>query len=205
MPTFPPPCLRWCAIFFGSLLWLAAPVAAADMLGLSHGRLATPAANAARSFEAGGQLSADDYYFGLRGNYRLGERATGFADLGTVTTDYDTSNVAFGIGSYFYWGPANPNLDLSLKGALHHLAGDNSTTILSVDFLFSSADTTELRTQRFQWYGSLGLHRSFNRKSSIVLAASAGLVRPTETGQYFVGINLIEEVFFSAGYRFDLR
>lgn len=182
---------------------LFATQGAAEQPGLSHGRLATPAAMSVSSAEFGLRRSDEFSYLGLRYNTRSGDRSSYFFDLGSTRFDRQSSAETVGAGAYYYWGPVASWLDLSANVAIHHIAGATDTTFLGVGALFSSPDTRTLY-RRWQWYANIGLSRPLNRSESPDLGVSLGVVTPTANGQLYAGFDTQDEAL-ALGYRFRLR
>ncbi len=204
MPSTNLTTLKRVALTAATSLLLVFQSAHAEQPGLSHGRLATPAAAAPKSVELGTRFSSDFTYLGLRLNGRFGTRGSAFLDLGSTRFDGQSPAKTAGAGVYYYWGPVNDQFDVALKGALHHIAGSADTTILGFDVLLSSPDTSRLETHRWQWFAALGLLRPLERSESPDGAATFGLINSTGRGQFHASIDVVDEAI-TLGYRFNLQ
>ncbi len=179
-------------------------VARAEQPGLSHGRMATPAAMSPSSVEFGTRYASDFSYLGVRFNTRLRLRTSAFFDLGATRFDGQSPAKTAGGGLYYYWGPVNNQVDVALKAAVHHVAGNTDATVIGVDALLSSPDTSRLETHNWQWFAAVGLLRPIDQGESLEFASSFGIINSTGRGQLHLGIDVVDEAI-AIGYRHNLQ
>lgn len=197
-------------------MWVMAgsvSVAHADFLGLLPGRSADPGSLPPLSVDFGIVTEGDLQNIGVRGNYRLNDRLTLFANVGLAEFGA-ADGTSFGGGGYYYLPDQRlvPSLDMALKGYVQ---------IGSLDFVDTFSLQAELHVSGVEplsanglsWYahGGLGFFEAevdtaFGSASddSIELILGGGVTLPAGPGSVFAGVELVDEFFFGVGYRLGL-
>jgi len=181
----------------------------AEFFGLINGRTADVANAPERSIEAGavfGEFFEADYtHFGLRYNHKTSPELMVFANLG-MSEAGNEDGLAFGIGAFYQLQGVLTNQDLAIKGVFNRADGDNDDLNgISLEALISGREGIGARGD-MGWYGNVGLHRfSADGGSETEIGFGGGFIIPTDTGEFYAGIDLIEDITFGAGFRYYLQ
>lgn len=192
--------------FAGLLVTLPAH---AEFFGLMNGRTADIANAPERSVEAGavfGEFFDADYtHFGIRYNHKTSPELMVFGNLGLSEVGND-DGVAFGIGVFYQMQGILTNQDLALKAVLNRAnIDDDDLTGFSFEALMSGREGIGANGN-MGWYGNLGLHRfSDDDDSETEIGFGGGVIIPATSGEFYAGIDLIEDIIFGAGFRYYLQ
>lgn len=216
-------------VFLALLGFMSAPLQA-DFFGLANGRTANLDNMANMSVEGGVNLKSDFNTFGARFNYKLSPDIVLFGDLGQSEFGA-ASGLTFGFGGFYQLRNVSllENTDLALKGSYHtgelevdgcgdignDLVGipgidlgffdeicDISASEIAFEVLISG---DQLSTTNFAWYANAGLHIIDAGASSTEIGLGGGIVGDLGFGDFYVGLDLIEELFIVGGIRYNLN
>lgn len=199
--------------------------AQAGVSGLLNGRAVAPDSLPDKSVEAGiviGEYDdADIQYFGARLNFRLSPELMVFGDLGQTELDFgddiETDGLAFGIGGYYVVDGVFAETDFALRGSFHKtsqelknnsdLEGD--LDVISLEAVFSGREGMGA-SGNIGWYGNVGIHRiktggDFDNDSETEIGFGGGLILPAASGQFYVGVDHVEDLTFGGGFRYFLQ
>lgn len=196
---------------------MAAPLQA-DFFGLANGRSANMDNMANMSAEVGVNLKSDFNTFGGRFNYKLNPDIVLFGDLGQ-SNFFGASGFSFGFGAFYQLRNVTllENTDLALKGAYHGgtLTIDGCDDSFFGGFLadvcdYSASEITaevlisgdQLATTDFGWYANAGIH-VLDAGSEIGLGG--GIVGDVSVGQWYAGVDLIDQFFIVGGFRYNIQ
>jgi len=203
------------SLFVAALsLATAAPVHA-EFYGLLNGRLVGRDSLPDRSFEAGAQFGeyddTDTQYFGARFNYRASPDLMIYGDIGQteVELNVDIDGIGFGIGGYYIVDGVFSGSDFAVKASYHtvSLEGDNTRefdfTALVVEAVLSGREGLGASGD-IGWYANVGMHRlDFDDigDDETEIGFGGGIVLPRQTGEFYLGIDMIDDLNFGGGYR----
>ena len=195
-------------LFSGMLLLavssLASMTASAEIGGLLNGRSADLNKLPDTSVELGinfGEIYNGDYqYFGVRYNYRINPDFMAYADLGSMEVE-EVDEFGFGFGAFYMMHDVIATADTAVKFSFHNVGGDLDINILAIEALVSGRNGLGSNPD-LQWYANIGINRlSGDRDSDTELLLGFGLAHPTQSGEVFGGIDLIDDMQFGIGYR----
>lgn len=201
--------MRKIALLLSFIGLMATMPAHAEFFGLMNGRTADITNAPERSLEAGvvfGEFFEADYtHFGLRYNHKTSPELMVFGNLGLSEVGND-DGLAFGIGVFYQLQGILTNQDLALKAVINRANGDDDDlTGISFEALISGREGIGANGN-MGWYGNLGLHRfSADDDSETELGFGGGIIIPAESGEFFAGLDLIEDITFGAGFRYYLQ
>lgn len=127
-----------------------------------------------------------------------------FGDIGQ-TEIADLDGIAFGAGLLYQIDGLFANSDSSIKVAYH--TGEVEDDFFEADvnnitlqFLVSG---NQLGQTNFGWYGNIGAHiYEAGAADDTELGFGGGIFAPTSFGEFYLGINHIDEISFGGGARF---
>ncbi len=180
----------------------------AEFFGLVNGRSADVTNAPDRSIEAGvgfGDFFDADYtHFGIRYNYKYSPKLMVIGNLGLSEAGND-DGVSFGVGAFYQLDGVLTNQDLAVKGVINRANGDSSVTGISLEALISGKQGVGANGD-IGWYGNVGFHRfSSGSASETEIGFGGGVTFPAASGEFFAGIDLIEDITFGAGFRYYLQ
>lgn len=196
----------------GILLLAVGTAANAEVGGLLNGRSADLNKLPDSSVELGfntGELGGLDYqYIGVRYNHRVNPQLMAFADVGTMEVSFPISIVGFsdevsadefgfGIGAFYMLDGILDTADTAVKGSFHTFGGDIDWNVISIEAIVSGRNGLGSNSD-LQWYANFGINRI---DSETELLLGAGLVLPTQSGEIYGGLDLIDDMQFGIGYR----
>jgi len=207
----------------GVVLVFGAQTAMADAFGLANGRSANMDNMAGLSAEVGYTIG-DISTLGLRVNFKVTPDLMVFGDLGQTELGdgpFDLDGQSFGIGAFYQLRTVSlmENTDMAVKVSYHTLsieeagcetfqgfgtvcdvdAGD--ITELAIDGIISG---DQLSNTNFGWYGSLGMHMfDGDGGDENELAIGGGVVGDLGFGQWYGGLELIDELLIRLGVRYN--
>ena len=197
---------------------LATP-AQAEYYALMSGRSADLSRLPDTSVEAGavfGDLYESDYqYFGARVNFRASPELMIYGDVGQVDIEFnvDVDGTAFGAGGIYAIEGFFEGADFALKAGYHRASveGDNTNEVdlsgINVEALFSGREGLGA-SGNVNWYANIGMHRlDFDDviDKETELGFGGGVVIPSASGELYVGLDIIDEMIFGAGFRYFLQ
>ncbi len=181
----------------------------AELFGLANGRSADITNAPGQSIEAGvafGDFFDADYtHFGIRYNYKTRPQLMLFGNLGLSEVGSE-DGLSFGIGAFYQLQGILTNQDLALKGVVNRADGDSDdVTGISFEALISGRQGFGANGD-IGWYGNVGLHRfSGGGDSETEIGIGGGITYPASNGEFFAGLDLIEDLIFGAGFRYFLQ
>lgn len=200
-----------------SLLALAvAAPAQAEFLGLMNGRSVARDALPDVSVEGGivlGEIDDEvDYqYIGARINYRASPDLIVYGDVGQTELESggdDADGISFGVGAFYVVDGVFSGSDFAIKGSYHTGEVENDfddefdVDILVVEAVLSGREGLGA-SGNIGWYANLGLHRiDFDDDDENELGFGGGIVVPTQSGEFYLGIDIIDEMIFGGGFRY---
>ena len=210
--------------FVAAIALLSAP-AAAENFGLLNGRSANLTELPDTSVEVGfvtGDIAIDDIeddyrHIGGRLNYRLAPDMMLLADIGQADIDGD-DGIVYGLGVFYQTQGIFPTTDFTLKVSYHlgeididRSREDADVSGLTFEGLFSGKEP--IGESALRWYANVGVHRleaeadGFVDQSGTEIGFGGGVFADTGTGagQFYGGIDLIDEMSFGVGYRHFLN
>lgn len=182
---------------------MAAPLHA-DFFGLANGRTANFDNLADMSVEVGVNLESDLKTFGTRFNYKYSPNIVFFADLGR-TEFFDDSSLSYGFGGFYQLRNVTllENTDLALKGSFH--ATEISDVDLSEFTIEALISGDQLATTNLAWYGNVGLHFIDAGDNETELGFGGGVVGDAGVGEWYAGLDFIDELFVVGGFRYNIQ
>lgn len=192
--------------------------AQAEWWGAPSARSANPANNPDLSVEGVFSTSGDYDFFGARVNYQLNESVTLYGDVGRG--EFGDDGTGFGAGLFYFLPQLSEsaeflnNVDVAAQGSYHMLSGDLDVSAISATLLFSGREA--ISSNGMMWYANAGFTRlevdfpSFagfggGSDDSFELHLGGGVYQPMGPGQVYGGVDLIDELIFSVGYRYPFN
>jgi hypothetical protein len=204
-------------IIWTAVLGLLAAPLQADVFGLANGRSANMDNMADMSIEAGTTLESDLTTYGLRFNYKLSPDMMVFGDLG-LSEFGSADGMSFGAGVYYQLRGTSllENTDTAVKLSYHsanlEIDGCTSNAFFDCDFSASSLaiegliSGDQLAETQFGWYGNVGIHMiDVGSADDTEFGFGFGITGDTSFGQFYAGIDMIDELFLVGGVRYHLQ
>ncbi len=205
-------------VFLAMLGFIAQP-AVADWIGLQPGRSANLDNAANMSVDAGINLNGDLRFLGARFNFKASPDLLAFGDIGTYDRgdSFDGDGLALGGGIIYQLRNVQllENTDTAVR-AVYHTASIDCGGSCEFDvsefgaMLIVSGD--QLSTTDFGWYANAGFHNVsldiggfFGNISSTEIAIGGGITGNLAFGEWFAGVELIDELLFGVGIRYNLN
>ncbi len=202
-----------------ALFGMAAQPVMADIYGLANGRSANMDNMASMSVEGGINLEGDITTYALRFNFKASPDLMVFADVGQVKFsrfNSSASGTGFGAGAFYQLRNVQllENTDFAVKGSYHTATVseggfDLDLGEIAIEGLISG---DQLGSTNLGWYGNLGMHilsADFGGfggdDDSNELAFGGGVVGSLAFGDWYAGIDFIDEMFLVAGIRYNLQ
>lgn len=190
-----------------ALLALASTTAQAEYLGLSSGRTADMSRMPDLTVEAGiltGNIELADYLGATaRVNYRVDPGLFVYGDLGSVEIGSE-EGFALGAGVFYTLEGLLEDFDTAVKASYH--SGDFDVfdlDVFSFEMLISGFDS--FIDSGMHWYANAGLHWIDGGDSELELGIGGGLIYPLQTGEVYLGLDLVDELTAGVGYRHYLK
>jgi len=194
--------------------FMAAPLHA-DFFGPANGRTANMDNMSDMSVEVGINLKSNFNTFGGRFNYKISPDVVVFADVGQSNW-FGSSSLTYGLGAYYQLRNVTllENTDFAVKGSYHGGSFDVcdaffdfggcsvSASELAIEGLISG---DQLATTDFAWYANLGLHIIDVGVSDTNFGLGGGIVGDAGPGQWYAGIDIIDQFFLVGGYRYNIQ
>ena len=209
------------------VLLLCPAVVQAELLGLMNGRSVDPARLPDTSVEAGvvtGEtLEERDYqYFGARFNYRASPELMLYGDVGQVEVDFgvDFDGTSFGVGGYYVLDGVFQGSDFAVKASYHRASTEASEASNDIDLDVIVVEAVLSGREGFGaegnlgWYANIGMHRigadantgdSDSDDTETELGFGGGIVIPNASGEFYLGVDIIDEMNFGGGFRYFLQ
>lgn len=190
----------------------------AEYLGFPTGRSAKISALPSSSIEAGfvtGDVGFASYQsFGARFNLRTSSTFMVYVDLSQAEVG-DADGLAFGAGFFYQIPGITKNSDFAAKVSYHTATLKESdpgfgrddeydANVLSIEGVFSGQEIGE---SDLRWYTNFGVHKfDFDTGyDESELGFGAGVFTDTSFGEFYAGIDLIDELTFGLGVRYHLQ
>jgi len=183
----------------------------AEYFGLPAGRSAKISDQTDKSAEVGfvtGEIGLNSYQgIGARFNIKMSPNLVVYGDLQQIDIE-ETDGQIFGFGFIMGLEGVTQSADLALKASYHtgSTESDGGTeydgNTISIEALFSG---DKLGTSDLSWYANIGLHKfdtDYYDESEI--GFGGGVFMPTSFGQFYFGADLIDELIFGLGVRYNL-
>ena len=202
---------------------LVAP-AQAEFFGMRNGRSADldrlPKTSVEAGFVTGDFIDEREYlYFGARVNYRATPELMLYVDIGQTEIEFgttDTDGIGFGIGGFYTVEGVFEGSDFALKGSFHRVTVEPSrgTNEVDLDGIVFEAILSGREGigagGNLGWYANLGMHRlsgddGSDDDSETEIGFGGGLVIPNDAGEFYLGIDIIDEMIFGGGFRYFLK
>lgn len=156
---------------------------------------------------------ADYQNIGGRFNYRTASEWMVYFDIGLSEIE-DFDGTPFGIGAFYQMDGVFDGADFAIKGSYHTGSFDENNREIDVDAIavegvFSGREP--VGNNNMTWYANLGIHRlkaeadGGNSDSETEFGFGGGVVIPSDKGELFAGVDLIDEISFGIGYRYFLQ
>lgn len=187
----------------------------AEYFGLMSGRSADVSTMPDKSIDAGfvtGDFAEIGYqHFGARFNFRVSPISMLYLDGGQSELEEEGDSVdgiTFGVGFVYQLEGVMQNNDVALKGSYHSakLEEDRAEVegnVLAIEVLFSGGS---LGTSQLNWYANIGMHKfDFDLYDETEIGFGGGVVMPISFGEFFAGIDIIDETTFGFGARYFLQ
>lgn len=185
----------------------------ADTLGPLDGRSPDSRQMSDMSVEVGYVSEGDFSSFSGRLNYQYTPLVTLYGDFGVVNVGNNADGTAFGIGARYYLANQRivPELDLAVRASYHMGSVDSDAS--------SELDLSELAlavhfggkeafySNGVKWYGVISYNRnsidsSFGGDASDSnIGIGGGVYLPLGAGEFYIGVENIDEMFVGLGYR----
>ncbi len=186
----------------------------AEYFGFPTGRSANIASLPSSSVEAGvltGDIGEASYQsFGARFNVRTSDEVMLYVDLVQAEIE-DFDGLAYGAGFFYQVKGVTKANDFAVKVSYHTGTLDESDTnreadgnVLSIEGLFSGQKIGE---SNLRWYANFGIHK-FDFEDDYddtELGFGGGVFTDTSFGEFYAGIDLIDEMTFGLGVRYHLQ
>jgi len=204
-----------------SALALIAQPALADVLGLGNGRLANLDGMAAMSVEVGYTHESDSNVAGGRVNFKISPDMMVFVGAGKLTIDIgdgdELGGNAFGGGVFYQMRDLEllENTDFAVKFSYHTAAAkakcgpltecsDGDITELALEGVISG---DQLSNTSFGWYANVGMHKIDieGGDDDTEPGFGFGIVGPVAMGEWYLGLDNIDDTFIRAGFRYNLQ
>lgn len=199
-------------LIFLALFGLMASPLQADFFGPANGRSANLDKMSNMSVEAGVNLKGDFTTIGGRFNYKVSPDLMVFGDLGQSNW-FGSSGFTYGAGAFYQLRNVTllENTDLAVKGSFHTGKFDFgfcgffdelceiSISELALEVIISG---DQLATTDFGWYANGGFH-SLDSGSNIGLGG--GIIGSLSFGEWYAGIDIVDQFFLVAGVRYNLN
>ena len=207
------------ALAAAALTLAAATPVQAEFYGLMNGRSVGRDALPDMSVEGGvvlGDLGEVDYrYIGARLNYRASPELMLYGDLGQTDVDIGdgADGIGFGVGGYYVVDGVFTTTDFAIKASYHTVGledddGDEADfTALVLEAIVSGREGLGA-SGNIGWYANAGIHRlDFDDvgDDDTELGFGGGFVFPSEAGEFYVGLDIIDEMVFGGGFRYFLN
>ena len=195
----------------------------AEFLGLMNGRLVGAAGLPDRSVEAGlviGEIGEEqDYqYFGARFNYRASPELMLYGDIGQTEIEFsvDASGVGFGFGAFYIVEGIFSGSDFAVKGSYHTVEveadegeGEADLSGIVIEGVLSGREGFGANGN-LGWYANAGMHRlssdvDGDDDTDTEIGFGGGIVIPSDAGEFYVGLDIIDEMTFGGGFRYFLN
>jgi hypothetical protein len=209
-------------IYFKTLVVAASMLASsvqAEVLGLPNGRLASPAHFSPLSVELGfvtGDFGTSDYQnIGARVNFRATTDLVIHGDIGA--SEYGNADgTPFGLGVIYHLANQRISqaLDIAAKASYHsgeYKVNNDKLDLSSLSFEALLSGRRPLSAGGLGWYGNFGYHRvtldlgNGSSDSSNEIGIGGGLVLPATSGETYIGLDLVDELTFSLGFRYFIQ
>ncbi len=183
---------------------LVSTVSTAEVGGLLNGRSADlnrlPDTSVELGINLGDYYESDYQYIGARYNYRVNPDLMAYGDIGSVEFG-PLDEFGFGIGAYYMLHDLIDTADTAVKFSFHNVGGDIDVNVIALEGLISGRNGLGSNPD-LTWYANIGFNRiSGSGQSETDLLFGAGVIMPTQSGEIFGGLDLVDDIQFGIGYR----
>lgn len=185
---------------------LASTSVNAQLIELVNGRSANLESITQLSADAGLVISDDYQYVGGRVNYKVAPSVLVFGDIGLLEVG-DADGLTFGGGGYYQIQGIAQNFDTAVKASFH--AGEIEVGSFEIDvsgfnFQFIGSSKKTIGETNFRWYSNIGIHQiELNDSDDSEFGIGAGVFSPAPFGEFFFGLDFIDEIIISGGARYN--
>ena len=182
----------------------------AEFFGMPNGRSANIASQADRSVEVGfvtGDFGENSYqHFGGRFNFKFSPEAILYVDAGNSEIE-DFDGMVLGVGMFYQIEGLVSGFDTAIRAGYH--TGDvKRTGFFDVDVsqinLEAIISGTNVGQSDFGWYANLGVHKAeLGDDDETEIGFGGGVVLPLTIGEFYFGADLIDELIFGGGIRYN--
>lgn len=143
--------------------------------------------------------------YGGRFNLKYSEKMLLTATLARVSADSDDGTL-FGIGGQYVVEGVLATMDFATFGSYQRLSGDDDgINLITVGAMASSQQPIGANKNIF-WYGNLFISRaSGNGNSDTEIGFGGGLIMPSPSGEWFSGIDIVDDPVLGFGFRYFLK
>jgi len=193
---------------------LTSAQAHAEYLGFPTGRSADISTAPTSSFEVGfvtGDLGDASFQnIGGRFNLRTSEELIVFFDVVQAEVE-DADGLGFGAGVIYQIPGLTKTNDFAIKLSYHTVELEDEFNregdfdVLAIEGLFSGEKIGE---SNLRWYANLGIHTLEIEDTDFdetELGFGGGVVSDTSFGEFYAGVDLIDELTFGFGIRYHLQ
>jgi hypothetical protein len=188
----------------GVLLALVSTVSTAEVGGLLNGRAADlnrlPDTSVELGINLGDYYDVDYQYLGVRYNYRVNPNLMAYGDVGSAEFGR-LDEIGFGIGGFYMLHDLIETADTAVKFSFHNIGGDIDVNVIALEGLISGRNGLGSNPD-LTWYANVGFNRiSGDGNSETDLLFGAGVIMPTQSGEIFGGLDMVDDIQFGIGYR----
>lgn len=211
------PVTRWALSLAGACALLGSLPASAEINGIINGRSADPGNLPARSIDIAVHDRDLAREFGVRFNFAVGPRVTGFVNAAAVDYDFrSASGYSVGGGAFIHL----PNqriwdyVDMALKPTINYFTVDGNfgydLNIIQGGFDFLISSREPIPNTPLSWYANAGLavlinDGTGNDDTDVEPQIGGGAYMDLGRGQLFFGVDILDgNPDLGVGYRFFL-
>jgi hypothetical protein len=141
--------------------------------------------------------------YGGRFNLKYSEKLLLTGTLAAVSADSDDGTL-YGVGAQYVIDGVLETMDFATFGSYQRISGDGDANLLTIGAVASSRDPIGANKNLY-WYGNLFIARASGDGSETDLGFGGGLVMPTASGEWFGGIDIVEDPIIGFGFRYFLK
>ncbi len=123
--------------------------------------------------------------------------------LALVSADSDDGTL-FGFGGQYVVDGVLSTVDVATFGSYERLSADSDLNLITIGAVVSSREPVGANKNIF-WYGNLFISRASGDGSETDLGFGGGLVVPSASGEWFGGIDIIEDPVLGFGFRYFIK
>lgn len=182
----------------------------AEFFGMPNGRSANIASQADRSVEAGfvtGDFGDFSYqHLGGRFNFKFSPDAILYVDAGSSEIE-DADGMILGAGIFYQIQGLMAGFDTAVRAGFHTgdvaMSGGRDVDVSQIN-LEAIISGTNLGESDFGWYFNVGVHKvELDDDDESEFGFGGGVVLPITVGEFYFGADLIDELIFGGGVRYN--